>query len=194
MLQIVQEQVDPRIGLGGIGHTRRREPAQLVGEQILQHLSEEEGGEGDTDHDQDGDDIVPGRVLVGGGGNAQGNGDEELQYHRHEGDGEGHAHVVADDVDDGRAVLEAGTEIELHQLAEPVDVALQDAHEAVILQTVELLHALHRLLGDGGAALIHLSDLTLDEADGHTSDQDVNDEGYAQKDQHRQTETFQNIL
>ena len=29
-------------------------------------------------------------------------------------DGKGHAHVIADDVDDGSAVLEAGTEVELH--------------------------------------------------------------------------------
>ena len=128
------------------------------------------------------------------GGNTQGDGDEELQNHRNEGDDEGYAHVVTDDVDDGGTVLEGGTEVKAHQLGQPVDVALENTHKAVVLQAVELFHVLHGLLGDGRAALVHLGDLALDEADGHASDQDVNDERYAQQNEYRQSKTFQNIL
>ena len=194
MLEVVQYHGKALVGLRCIRHTRGREPAQLVGEQILQNLSEEEGRQRNTDHDQNGHHVVSGGILVSSGSNAEGNGDEEFQDHGHEGDQEGHAHLFADDVDHGRTVLEARTEVKAHQLGQPIDVALEDTHKAIVLQAVELLHVVHGLLGNGGTALVHLSDLVFDKADGHTSDQHVNDERYAQQDEDRQSETFQNIL
>ena len=57
---------------------------QRLRDAINKNVTEEEGGQRDTDHNQHRDHIVTEAVLVGGGGNTQRDGEEELQYHRHE--------------------------------------------------------------------------------------------------------------
>ena len=119
------------------------------------------------------------------GGNTERDRDQKFENGCDESNGEGNAHMLLDDVDDWDTVLEAGSEIEAAERAEPVDVALENSPKTIVLQTVELLHSGNGFLGNRCATLVHSGDLIVDKADGHTSDQHVDDQGDTDQDKDR---------
>ena len=131
---------------------------------------------------------------MGSSSDAQRNGDHKLKDGGDEGDGEGNAHVLHDDLGHGNAVDEAGAQIQLGQLLQPIPVTGKDSHKAVISQAVHFVHGLHRLLGNGGTALVDGVNLALNEVNGHQPDQEVDDHGYADQDEDGICNSFCNIL
>mgnify|MGYP006874657775 CR=1 FL=1 len=176
---IVTQQGKAGVGRSCVNQTGNREPAQLQGEDALKHLSEEEGRQADADHNQHGDHIVTQAVLMGSRSDAQRNGNHELENGSDQGNAEGNAHMLHDDIGHGNAVDEAGTQVALGQLLQPVPITGQNTHKTVISQAVHGVHCLNGFLTDGGTALIDGVDLALNEVNGHQTDQEVDDHGYA---------------
>ena len=131
---------------------------------------------------------------MGSRGDAQGNRNQEFEDGSNKGDGKGHAHILEDNLCHGLTVLEAGTQIKPAQGAQPVAVALEDAHKGVVTQAVHLVHRLHRLFVDVTGVLAHGDDLVLHKIHRHQTYEEINDERHAQQNDHSQGKSFNNIL
>ena len=184
MNNVVAEELDARIGRRCVNETGCREPTKLQSKEVLQHITEEEGGEGDTDHYENGNKVVAEAVLMSCRCDAEGDSDHKLEYGRNKSDGKGYAHMLEDDLCYGDTVNEACSQVKSCKSAEPGNVSLENAEKAVIAKSVHFVHGVNRFLTYCRATLIDGVDLILDKINGHQSDEEVNDKRNAQQNEH----------
>ena len=112
MHEVVEKKRDTRRVGRRVYKSRRWEPSELHRKEVLQHLSEEEGGERYTDHYDYRNDVVADGVLMRCRRDAERYSDHKFEEGCDQGDREGYAHMILNNVNDGCTVLEARSEVE----------------------------------------------------------------------------------
>ena len=113
---------------------------------------------------------------MGSRGDAQGNRNQKFENRSNEGDSKGNAHVLEDNLCHRLTVFKAGTQIKPAQGAQPVAVALENAHKGVVTQAIHLVHRLHRLFVDVTGVLAHGDDFVLHKIHRHQAHEEVNNQ------------------